>query len=373
MIIKKSKYFIALLTGVILFSSCEKQHSEDADTVQDFCIPDSLMRNITLDTLKSEFVSSDLKLTGKITFNENDVVKIFPLVSGHVADVKVSVGDHVEKGQVLAVLRSSDMANYSNDYKSAQSELTVAKKNLDVVSEMKSSGVSSEKDYLTALGGYQKALAQYNKMNEVLKIYGSTNQSTDSAGSGYLIKSPISGFVVEKNVNTGMELRADDSNNMFTISDLKEVWAIANVYETDISKITAGAEVEIGALSYPDRKFTGKVERISNILNQETSVMTVKIRLSNTDYALKPGMFVNVSVLFPENKKMLVIPSDAVLFDDNKNYVVLFRKRCDVDMERVNIYKTFNDKTYIENDSLNEGDLVVERNALFVFTALKNR
>jgi Membrane-fusion protein len=105
------------------------------------------------------------------------------------------------------------------------------------------------------------------------------------------------------------------------------------VYETDIAKIKQGSNAEITTLSYPDKKFSGRVERISNILNPETNVMTVKIRLSNPDYTLKPGMFANISILFPETEKRLVIPSRSMLFDDNKNYVVLFKKQCDVDMQ----------------------------------------
>ena len=96
-----------------------------------FCVPDSLLLNITLDTAKSESLMSELALSGKITFNEDNVVKIFPFVGGHVTDVKVSLGDYVEKGQTLAVIRSSDMANYFNEYKSAQSELAIAKKKLN--------------------------------------------------------------------------------------------------------------------------------------------------------------------------------------------------------------------------------------------------
>jgi len=313
---------------MLLLASCGVRvidaDTDSDSTAQEFCIPDSLMNNITLDTVKSEYVMSDLKLSGKITFNEDNVVKVFPLVSGNVTDVKVSLGDYVQKRQLLVVVCSSDMANYFNDYKSAQSELAIAKKNLEVTADMHNSGVTSEKDYLTAQSEYQKAFAQFN-----------------------------------------------DANNLFTISDLHEVWATANVYETDISKIKIGSEAEISTLSYPDKKFSGKVERISNILNPENNVMTVKIRLSNPDYTLKPGMFANISILFPETEKKLVIPSRSLLFDDNKDYVVLFRKRCDVNMEPVNIYKLVNDKTYIEDDSLPEGDLVIERNGLFVFTALK--
>lgn len=360
--------FVILAGTMIFFEACDRK--ERVAEPQQFCIPDSLVSAISLDTVRSETVMSDLKLSGKITFNEDNVAKIFPMVSGHVTDVKVTLGDYVQKGQLLAVVRSSDMANYFNEYKSAQSELAIAKKNMEVTADMRSSGVSSEKDYLTAQSEYQKALAQFNKINEVLKIYGNASLTGESAGSGYMIKSPISGFVVEKNMNAGRELRADDGTNLFTISDLKEVWATANVYETDIAKIKTGSEAIVSTLSYPDKKFNGKIERISNILNPETNVMTVKIRISNPDYSLKPGMFCNISVLFPENDKMLMVPSGSVIFDDNKNYVLSYRKRCDLNMQEVHIFKTFNDKAYINGDSLHEGNLIISRNALFVFTAL---
>ena len=367
----KKLFFFLILVPAILVMSCGG-HKEIANSdPAGFCVPDSLMLNITLDTVKTESVMGDLKLSGKISFNEDNVVKVFPQVSGHVGDVKVSLGDFVQKGELLATIRSSDMANYYNEYKSAQSELDVAKKNMDVTADMRNSGVSSEKDYLTAQSEYRKALAEYNKVKEVLKIYGSGTETNDSTGSGYKIKAPISGFIVEKNVNTGMELRADDANNLFTISDLKEVWATANVYETDIAKIKQGSNAEITTLTYPDKIFSGKVERISNILNPETNVMAVKIRLSNPDYTLKPGMFANISILFPETEKRLVIPSRSMLFDDNKNYVVLFKKQCDVEMQPVEVYKSVSDKTYLADSSLHEGDLVVTRNGLFIFTALK--
>jgi len=365
------KYFFFFFTSIQVLLSCSSRSTETDNDSQEFCIPDSLMKNITLDTVKSEYVMSNLNLSGKITINEDNVIKVFPQVGGHVTDVKVSLGDFVQKGQLLAVVRSSDMANYYNDYKSAQSELAIAKKNLEVTADMRNSGVSSEKDYLTAQSEYDKALAQFNKVNEVFKIYGGNFHQNDSIGSGYSVTSPISGFIVEKNINTGMELRADDATNLFTISDLKEVCATANVYETDISKIKMGNTAEITTLSYPDKKFTGRVERISNILNPETNVMSVKIRLDNPDYTLKPGMFANISVLFPGTEKRLMLPSRSVLFDDNRNYVVSFKKQCDVDMQPVNIYKQVGDKTYLLDDSLHEGDRVIARNNLFVFTALK--
>jgi membrane fusion protein, heavy metal efflux system len=360
------------IISVIFFCSCGNHGIADPASDKRFCIPDSLLKNITLDTLRLGSVISDLSLSGKIAFNEDKVSRIYPLVSGHVTDVKVSLGDYVEKGKILAILESSDMANYFNEFKSSQAEVAIARKNLDVTSNMRSSGVSSEKDYLVAQNEYQKALAEFKRISEVLKINGSSFTANDSTGSGYEIKAPISGFVVEKNVTAGMDLRPDANDNLFTISDLKELWATANVYETDISKIKVGSDAEVVTLSYPDKMYKGKVDRISNILDPETKVMSIKIHLDNKDFKLKPGMFAHISVRLPEDKKMLAAKTDAIIFDDEKSYLLKYRGKCNVTIEKVNIFKSVNDLSFVEGDSLREGDFLISRNGLYIFTALKS-
>jgi len=365
--------FFLLISITFLYSCSGHDSSLDNSAKKQFCLPDSLLKNITFDTLKAESVNSELALAGKITYNEDNVAKIFPLVSGQVAEVKVSVGDFVEKGKVLAVIRSSDMANYFNEFRSSQSELAISKKNMEVTAAMKSSGVSSDKDYLVAQNEYQKALAQYNKINEVLKIYGSSFSSKDSTGSGYVIKSPINGFIVDKNITTGKDIRPDDNSSLFIISDLKDVWAVANVFETDIEKISVGSQAEITTLSYPDKRFTGAVERISNILDPETKVMSIRIRLENPEFKLKPGMFAHFLIRFPEAKRMLAVKSSTIIFNDNKNYIVHFQGKCGVTAEQIRIFKSFNGLSFIEGHMLREGDLAIARNGLFVFTALEKQ
>jgi cobalt-zinc-cadmium efflux system membrane fusion protein len=169
-----------------------------------------------------------------------------------------------------------------------------------------------------------------------------------------------------------MDLRPDANDNIFTISDLKELWATANVYETDISKIKTGSQADVVTMSYPGKQFIGKVERISNILDPETKVMSVKIRMDNKDLILKPGMFANITIHLPEGQKMLAIKTSDLIFDDDKSYVLKYSGKCDVKIERVTISNTVKDLNFIECDSLKEGDFLISRNGLFIFTALKS-
>ncbi|MBI3502724.1 MAG: efflux RND transporter periplasmic adaptor subunit [Bacteroidetes bacterium] len=364
---------ILFLAIALMFFSCGGSKQDENSEAKQFCITDSLMQSVTFDTVKMQSVTNELILSGKITVNEEKQVRVFPLAGGHVEEVKVSLGDFVQMGQVLAVIRSTDIANYFNEYTSAKSELDIATKNLEVTEDMYKNGLSSEKEHITAQEEFTKAQSAYNKASEVLKIYGNATKEDAITGSGYVIKSPITGFIVEKNINSGMELRTDDAANLFTVSDLKEVWAIANVYESDIAKVQLGYDADITTMSYGDKKFTGKIDKISNIMNPETKVLNVKVRLQNTDYLLKPGMFARITLHYPEKEKMLSVPAASVIFDDNKNYVVRYKGKCDVKMMPVTVCKSLDGKSCIQGEGLKENDVVLTKGGLYVFTALKKQ
>ncbi|HEY4209258.1 MAG TPA: efflux RND transporter periplasmic adaptor subunit, partial [Puia sp.] len=139
---------------------------------ENFVLPDSLARTIHIDSVISSRVVNSITLTGKVTFNEDNVAKIYPLVSGNVTDIKVMLGDYVQQGQTLALIRSSEMAGYSNDLVTAQTNEAVARKNLDATKDMYKSGLASSRDSIAAQAGYDQAVASLKKAQQVLQLNG---------------------------------------------------------------------------------------------------------------------------------------------------------------------------------------------------------
>ena len=135
-------------------------------------MPDSLLKTIEIDTVSNSRVLNTLTLTGKVDFNEDNVIKIFPTISGQVSDIKVMTGDYVKKGQVLAVIRSSDMAGYSNDYLTAKSNVDIAKKTMDATDDMFKSGLASQRDQLATQEGYNQAVSAFEKAKRILNLNG---------------------------------------------------------------------------------------------------------------------------------------------------------------------------------------------------------
>ncbi len=357
------RIFASVLVLAFATSCFSPKPKEPEKVVPKFCIPDSLMNQIKMDTIELKPVFNELNLIGKVTFDQEKVVRIYPLVSGIVVDVKVTLGAHVEKGQILAVIKSSEMAGAENDLVTARSNLAVADKNFAAASDMNKSGILSDKEFTTAQKELDKARSEFERATTVLSIYG-TNTQKD-----YLVKAPISGFIVEKFINTSMQIRSDNSTNLFTISDLKNVWVLANVYESDIAEVKENDPVEITTISYPDVKYPGKIDKIYNMLDPENKTMKVQIKLNNDDYKLKPEMFAKVIVHQVSNTKMLAIPSDALIFDRNLNWVLIYKDKCNIQTRKIDKVLQNSKYTYV-NNGVQAGERVITNRQLLIYSAI---
>lgn len=354
-----------LLIGVLFFGSCKTATVKVTAGRPKYIISDSLLKTLKIDTVIKCPLVNALTLTGKVAFNDENMAKIFPLVSGNIMNINVQLGDYVNKGQQLGVIRSGEMAGYGNDLISAQTNLLVAKKNLDASEDMYKSGMLSQRDLINSQAMYRQAQSQLTRSSQVIQINGGNTQGE------FIIRSPINGFIVEKQVTNNMSIRADNTNNLFTVSDLRNVWVLANVYESNINNVHIGDEVEVTTLSYPGRKFIGKVDKILNVLDPTNKVMKIRVVLDNPDYALKPEMFTSVTVVSKENKESLCIPSGSLHFDNSQYYVLIYKSKEDVRIIPVQLISTNEDKAYISG-GLQEGDLIISSDTVLIYDALNS-
>jgi cobalt-zinc-cadmium efflux system membrane fusion protein len=359
------KLIAAIITVACIGQSCKKADATAGADSSKYVLADSLVKTLKLDTIQNCQLTNAITLSGKVAFNDDHVAKIYPMVSGVIQHIKVMLGDYVQVGQVLAVIKSSEMAGISNDLVNAESNLRVSAKNLDAAQDMFKSGLASQKDLLSAQAAHEQAQSELNRVKRVLHINGGNTNGE------YIVRSPISGFVVEKFATNDMSIRADNSSNLFTVSDLKNVWIIANVYETNISQIHLNDEVDVTTLSYPDKVFKGKVDKIMNVLDPTNKVMKVRIVLPNPGYALKPEMFANVKVTNEGNHAAMCVASSAIVFDHSQNYVMVYHSKSDIKIIPVDVISTFDNRTYISGD-VKVGDKVIASQAILIYDALND-
>ncbi len=360
---KKSLLFL-LISGGVWLVGCDKKQTT-AEEIKAFMLSDTMMKRIELATVQTEPVRSELTLVGKVIADENRVIKVFPLVGGNVENVSVELGDYVRKGQVLATIRSGEVADFERQMIQAQAEVLVAEKNLKTAEELFDSKLNSQREVVAAKKELENAQAELNRIKEVFRIYGLGKTPV------YLVKSPIDGFVISKNVNPGMQLRSDNDEQIFTVGQISEVWVMANVNESDIPKVKLGMKADIQTISYGNELFRGSVDKIYNVLDPDTKTMKVRIRLNNVGYKLKPEMHATVSLKFNEGGEMIAIPASSVIFDRSKNWVMVFRNRSDIETREVQVYKMLNDIAYIRA-GLRTDEQVISKNQLLVYDALND-
>lgn len=353
-----------IILAFIIFSGC-KTGTKKSDEKQKFVISDSLLKTIQIDSVTTCPIVNALTLTGQVTFNEDKVARIFPMISGNITAVTAQLGDYVNKGQKLGVIRSGEMAGYGNDLVTAKTNLLIAQKNMDAAEDMYKSGLMSQKDFITAQQMYKQAQSQLNRSNEVLQINGGNTQGE------FVVRSPISGFIVEKQINNNMAIRPDNTNDLFTISDLKNVWIMANVYESSISQVHLGDSVDVTTLSYPGRVFHGKIDKILNVLDPTNKVMKVRIVLSNPDYALKPEMFASVRLINKTDQESLCVPSTCIIFENSQYFVLVYRSQSDIKVIPVQVISSNGNQSYITG-AVQQGDKVIGSNAVLIYSALNS-
>lgn len=361
---KNLLYLCALAFVSLWLPSCTKTE-EKQDEAKAFMLSDTMMNRITLDTVKTETVKNELTLVGKVVPDENQVIKVFPLVGGNVEDVDVELGDNVRKGQKLATIRSGEVADFERQLIQAQSDLLIAQKNLSSTEDLYESKLVPERDAITARQMVDKAKAEVNRVKEIFSIYG-LGKSTN-----YTVKSPINGFIIAKNVNRGMQLRSDNSESLFTVGQIADVWVMANVNESDIPRIKLGMTANVQTISFPDEIFKGKVDKIYNVLDPESKAMQIRIQLQNVGMKLKPEMHATVNLNFDEGGEMHAIPSQSIIFDRSKNWVMVFHSRSQIETRPVEVYRSLANRAYIKT-GLKDGERVISKNQLLVYDALND-
>lgn len=352
------------LSVALSVQSCHR--SENADNPKDdkFEVTDSLLNSLLIDTVKEASALSEINLTGSIAADETKMVNVYPMVSGVAHDVNVQLGDVVSKGQTLAVLKSAEMAGYTKDYISAEADLRSAKRAFESTQDLYKSGLASQKDFEDAQADYQKAMAENKRAGEVVSI----NKSNDQ---GYLVKAPISGFIIDKNLTDNQQVRTDNNTNLFSIADLSDVYVLINIYESDISNIQTGDPVKITTLSYPDKVFTGKIDKIYDVLDPDNKVVKARVKIENPGNKLKPEMFANVTIKAKSGETLPVVNTRGLIFDSDKNYVIVVDGKAKVHIQQVDIAKRVEDRAYIRA-GLKPGDRIVASRQLYLFESLKD-
>ncbi len=348
---------------LVILGACRDQVVTENDTA--FTLSDTMMARAKFQKVTMQPVRNEVLLFGKITADNNKTAQVYPVVGGVVTAINVELGDYVKQGQVLAAIQSTEVAQFQKEKLDAVNEVAVAEKNLSVANDLFAGKLNSEKDVAIAEKELENARTELHRIDDIFQIY------SLKGGSIYHVLAPISGFIINKRINQNEQLPSDMSEPLFSIAEINEVWALANVNESDISKIQVGFNAEVKTLAFPGQVYAGKIDKVFNAIDPETKSMKARVRMPNVDLKLKPEMNCTVSVRFTEAESLPAVSSSAIIFDKSKYWVMIFKNKHQIETRQVSIHRQLGDITYV-NHGVAPGETVITKNSLLVYDAIND-
>jgi len=261
-----------------------------------------------------ELVATSLEAPGRIAFDDLHVAHVFAPVSGRIAKIDASPGQHVRKGDSLLEIESPDVGAAFADVGKAEADLAASERELKRQRELVEAHAAAQRELDQAQNANERARAELARARHRAELF--RTRGVDRVTQRFSLRSPIDGEVIARTANPGTEIQGQLSGGvaaeLFTVGSLDSVWAYADVYEADLARVKLGAPVQVKVIAYPDRTFPARIEWMSSVLDPVTRTVRLRCPLANPDHALLPEMYATVSIATPP-RKALVVPRSAVL------------------------------------------------------------
>jgi cobalt-zinc-cadmium efflux system membrane fusion protein len=292
-------------------------------------LPERAVAENPVSTVAASLVklAGDIQLVGTVSYDQDHLALVGPLVAGRVTRLAVGVGDKVKRGQILAEIESAEAGQARADLISARARTSAAEMNLRREADLAEKRISSAREKEVAEAQWITEKAAARAATERLRALGLTPADIAAVdkteqGGRLPMRAPIDGVVLERDVTLGQAVeRATDA---FKIADTAHVWIDLSIYEKDLPRVHVGEKVEIRADSHPNEIFKGRVAYVVPVVDEATRTAKVRIELNNESGKLSFGQLVTAKLVGdPSTVEVAVIavPRSAIQRVDGKAIV----------------------------------------------------
>lgn len=223
-------------------------------------------------------------------------------VQGIVEELNVEEGDFIEAGEVMTSLEGKQLVIEASRAKATMDRLY---NEFQRNKELYERELISAEQYENSKFEYESQKAEYDLAQ--LRVEYSQ------------VKAPISGIVSQRLVKVGNMVNADQE--VFKITDFDPLLAILHVPEHEMAKIKKNQEAVIKVDAIPNETFSGRVLRISPVVDPESGTFKVTVAVRDKSKQLKPGMFGRIRIVYDTRSNALMIPKEAIMNEDGANTV----------------------------------------------------
>ncbi len=332
----------------------------------------------TLDVLTVEAVAQPLTHSihayGSIVAPWDHHAVIASPLTGRIVDLKVSPGESVQAGQVLAAMESPELEQLVLELRAAQVDLSLSIKLVDNISQASRSGaipgvrlIETQSKLEQDRAAVELASAKWQALQLPPAMLETILRSPDQDHRQLLeLRSPISGVVTHADLSIGKVV--DPKEHLFEILDLSSVWLKIQVLEKDLAGVAIGQPVELRLTADASEVFKGTVDVVDSFLDPNTHLGTVWATLRNPEGSrakLLPGMSASVRLEAASSGEPLVIPLQSVIRDGAERFVLVEQEQTDVastyQKQPLVLGKRSGELVEVRGGNLYPGDRVVTR------------
>ncbi|MGE3277379.1 MAG: efflux RND transporter periplasmic adaptor subunit [Vicinamibacterales bacterium] len=343
-----------------------------------------------------------LSVTGAVAPVETRVAHVRPLARGVVERVSVTLGQRVARGDALVTFDNIELGERIGEFlaqaaalRQAEADLTVRQRVFERAQALIEIEAVSEQELELRRAEFQNAQAavasqraQLAQVEEQLHRFGlseddvrgleaaapgSGGAGDAAAASGHrtashnVLRAPFDGVITSYDIAPG-EL-VDPQKELLTVTDLSEVWVLADVYEQDLARVETGRDVEIVVDAYPDRTFDGRLTYVSDVIDPATRTAKVRCVVGNPDRLLKLDMFARIRIPTGDSRQVMGVPETAVQRIDGQTVVFVRRSPTRFERRDVEIGATAGDLVEITG-GLEPGEVIATTGTLSLKTTL---
>ncbi len=263
-----------------------------------------------------------LTAPAKITIPPKNDYIVSTLQAGLLQEIKVSIGDKVKKGQVLATINSPQLLELQQQYLNALNALQLAKADFNRDKKLLSEGIITERRWKTTQAQHKILLSQVNQSKQLLVLSGFSKAAMQQLithnrlNSQLTVIAPISGVILERFVRSGAPINALEP--LFRLANIEQLWLDISIPQQRMQRLQLGDKVVL-----ENSEYTADIFFLSQQVNADNQTVLARAKLEAKTDSLRIGQIIRVQINQTHHKNTFSVPNRAVASFDNKSHIFI--------------------------------------------------
>jgi cobalt-zinc-cadmium efflux system membrane fusion protein len=316
---------------ILLFNSCGTSASKEAPVEVKEVLADNIvelnadqykMADVKMGVVEFRSLSNLIKLNGLISAPPQNIATVSTPMGGFVKSTSLMQGSQIKKDQVLAMVENPEFIDLQQNYLESKNQLEYVEADYNRQKDLYKDNISSAKTFQQITSEYKVLKGKMNALGQKLALIGINTATLTETNiqRAIAVKSPISGYVKQVNINIGKYVSATDV--LFEIVNTSKLTVELTVFEKDIHEISIGQHLRFGLSDEGKDQYIAVIYQVGKVLQSDKTIK-VYATITNPSARLIPGIYITASVE-THNNSMTALPNDAIVQFDEKDYIFIF-------------------------------------------------